>query len=69
MSNRMSRSVKREPFTHINLYITKRTFEYFDKQPNMSAAIRDVLDQYVGTQLEEQAEIPDSDNYHQTRPV
>lgn len=55
MSNRMTRSTKREPCVHINLYITKRTFEYFDKHPNMSAAMREVLDQYVATHAEEQA--------------
>lgn len=52
MSNRINRSSKREPCVHINMYITRKTFEYFDKYPNMSAAMREVLDQYVTKQTE-----------------
>lgn len=40
---------KKEKFVHINLYVTRRTYEYFDKAPNMSKVIRDFLDDYVAT--------------------
>ena len=50
MTNRVTRKNKRERYVHINMYITRRTFDYFDQQPNMSAAIRDVLDAYVANQ-------------------
>jgi hypothetical protein len=60
MSNRMTRTHKRETLVHVNFYITRRAFAYFDKQPNMSAAMREVLDNYAAKHTEDKQDEVDS---------
>jgi hypothetical protein len=46
----MTRGKQKKPtHVHVNVFISRQAYEYFSQQPNLSAAVREVLDNYIDT--------------------